>query len=170
MQSEVLGVLRGHFSHKNLHQFMINILFLLLVSMVGMVKAADIMQPVYVVHPAQVVTAETPTFVYKNLSISTTPVNVKLSATEIRGYYFYNHATAGNERYVKFFNRSTAPTIGVTVPDLTIPIGGRSSASYTFPRQVMFSEGLWICATKASGDLDLTLPGNGDVLGNIFYK
>jgi len=136
----------------------------------GVALSGDIMQPVSVVVSAPIAQSETPTNYYKNVNISTTAVNVKVGQTELRGYYFYNNAVAGNERYVKFFNRSTAPTPGVTIADLTIPIGGRSDAAYIFPRTVIFSNGLWIFATTGSGDTATGAPANGEVLGNIFYK
>jgi hypothetical protein len=130
----------------------------------------DFMQPVSVIQSAPVMTTETSTNFYKNTNINSEPAMVSSGKTELRGYYFYNNATAGNERYVKFFNLATAPTVGVTEADLTIPIGGRAYASYIFPRQVVFSEGLWIVATTGSGDTSTGSPTNGQVLGNIFYK
>lgn len=101
--------------------------------------------------------------VYKNVSLTATPVQVSGSPVNLCGFYIYNNATAGNERSIKFFDQVAAPTVGVTPPIMTITVGGRSGLPCPFPGIIPFKNALWILATTASGDSATVAPAAGEV-------
>ncbi len=107
---------------------------------------------------------------FKTVSLSTAPVHVTAASCAVWGWYFYNNATAGNERSVKFFNTVNAPVVGTTVPDMTITVGGRSPAALILPAQLNFSNGLWIISTTASGDSATAGPAAGEVSATVFFR
>jgi hypothetical protein len=79
--------------------------------------------------------------------------------------------TAAAARSVKFFDIAVAPTMGTTVPKITITLaasGGMSSVS--FPRGVNFTAGLWVSVTNNAGDSDNTAPTANDVLVTVFWQ
>lgn len=134
-------------------------------------RATDIQQPIRVDNWQVTTTVVSPSLYYfSNVSLSTTPVQVKASSTDIWGFYAYNNATPGNERSIKFYNRLTPPVVGTTPADLTFTIGGRSPGTLPLPSQIPFSNGLWINATTGSGTTATGAPLAGEVSIMIFYK
>jgi len=107
---------------------------------------------------------------FSNVSLSTTPVQIKASSCDIWAFYVYNNATAGNERSVKMYNRLSPPVLGTTPADLTFTVGGRSGLPMNLPEHFTFQNGLWIIATTASGTSGITAPLAGEVSVNFFYK
>ncbi len=126
--------------------------------------------PAYQAVVGTVAVSDVPLSTFKNVSLSTTPVQVKASACDLWAFYLYNKSAAGNEISVKFFNRATAPVVGTTPSDLTITIAGKSSAPQSFPHAVSFPNGLWILATTGSGDASPTPPAAEIVIVNLFFR
>jgi hypothetical protein len=72
--------------------------------------------------------------------------------------------------YIKFFwagttpNKSLPPVVGVTVPNLTVPINTTGNGP-TYVRGIVQNGPLWYTVTKNAGDTDATaLSTGGDVI------
>lgn len=107
---------------------------------------------------------------FKSVSVSTAPLQIKAGSGEIWGFYIYNNAAAGNERSVKFFDKTTAPVVGTTASSWTITCGGRSGTPLPLHLPVPFTNGLWIIATTASGDTVTTGATSGEVSIWVLYR
>ncbi len=103
---------------------------------------------------------------------NTTGVNIKNAAGQLYGWELSN-SNATNARFVKLYNKSSAPTCGTDTPVMTIAVAsglGGGGVSGTHSSGIAFSLGLGICVTGAVGDSDTTAPTANDVVVNIFYK
>lgn len=90
----------------------------------------------------------------------------------LRGYSLFNVATA--PRYVKYFNTSSTPTIGVAVPLITILLpastgGLGGGAVQTFVNGCNFPNGLAVAVTLNMADTDTGPAEKGDVVVNTYY-
>jgi hypothetical protein len=75
-------------------------------------------------------------------------------------------------RYVKFYNKASAPVVGTDVPLITIGIPAVSSSSFTLPALVGidFSIGISFAITLGAADGDATpLTVTANVTGLIAY-
>lgn len=75
-------------------------------------------------------------------------------------------------KYLKFFNKATAPTVGTDVPVLTIPlpIGQATPLSPILSDYgSLFATGLAYAITGAAPDLDTTAVAAGDVIVQLEY-
>lgn len=94
--------------------------------------------------------------------------NVKSSAARL--YAVYAAATVATTRWLKFFNKASAPTLGTDVPVKTIQIPASGSVNIgrtDFP--ALFPLGLSFAITANPGDLDATAVAAGDVIVDIDY-
>lgn len=106
--------------------------------------------------------------IYRNISLVATGVNIKASSGALTGYFISNlHATA--VRYVKLYNKATAPTVGTDVPVITIPLQPKVSANVSFSDHPLFNAGIGIGATTGIADNDTGAPDANDVVVNIYY-
>lgn len=107
--------------------------------------------------------------IYRNISTlaGTGPV-VKASEGNLYGWYLYN-ANASSIRYVKLYNKATAPTSADT-PVMTIPLPPNSGANVSLTFGASFSAGIGIRATTGAADSDNVSPGLNEVTVNLFYK
>lgn len=110
----------------------------------------------------------TDTNVYRNIDIDETGKNIKASAGVITGYFISNLNTSA-VRYIKFYNKATAPTVGTDTPFLTIPLQPKTAANLSASDHIYFSAGIGIGATTGVADNDSGAPSNNDVVVNIFY-
>lgn len=106
--------------------------------------------------------------IYRALDANATGANVKASAGQLYGYYIFNAAAA--TRYVKLYNKATAPTVGTDTPVLTIPIPAGAGANVEFVNGIAFSLGIGIGATTALADNSTAAPTTNDVIVNLLYK
>jgi hypothetical protein len=109
---------------------------------------------------------------YTLLSAATTNAqSVKASAGQLYGYYISN--VSAGVRFVKLYNKASAPTVGTDTPVLTFPIptNGTSGAgaNVSFNPGIAFSTGIAIAITGADGTADTTAIGVGDVRLNLLY-
>lgn len=112
------------------------------------------------------VTGATPA---KVLSAATTNATlVKNSAARVYGYRFANTNTTAF-RYVKFYNATTAPTVGTTVPLYTVPLAPNSTGDAQFTIPISHSTGLGYAITASPADNDTTAVAAGEVTGHILY-
>jgi hypothetical protein len=105
---------------------------------------------------------------YRNISLLATGVLIKGGAGCVFGYFIAN--SSASTRFVKFYNKTAAPTVGTDVPLLTLAIPAASAANYYFGPGIQFDLGIGIGATTLVADNDATAPTANDVVVNIFYK
>jgi len=117
-----------------------------------------------VIHPR----ADNGASTYRNISLLATGQLIKAGGGNVFGYFIANNAAT--VRYVKFYDKLTAPTVGTDTPLLTLPIPASSAANYYLGPGVQFSAGIGIGATTLVADSDATAPTANDVVVNIFYK
>jgi hypothetical protein len=96
---------------------------------------------------------------------STNATLVKASAARVYGYQFTNLTAA--TKFVKFFNKATAPVPGTDVPIYIVAIPPNAAISDTDIVPVAFSLGLGYTITNGVADTDTTAVAANDVVGRI---
>jgi hypothetical protein len=99
---------------------------------------------------------------------TTNATSVKGSAGQVYGWYLSNVNAAA--RYVKLYNKATAPTVGSDTPVLTlmVPSGGGSNAFV--PQGVAFSTGIAFAITTGAADSDTGAVAANEIVVNLLYK
>jgi hypothetical protein len=92
---------------------------------------------------------------------------VKASAGQVYGWFLSN--INASPRYVKLFNKATAPTVGTDVPVLTLLIPAGGAANCEFSNGIAFSTGIGFATTTAAADTDTGAVAVGEVVVNILY-
>lgn len=109
---------------------------------------------------------------YYNVDLDETGISVKGTPGQIYGWYVTNHAMA--PRYIKLYNKATAPTVGSDTPVMTISIPAGTSPITSevadFTNGIAFSLGIGIGATTGKAHADTGAPAVGDVMVSVFYK
>ena len=78
---------------------------------------------------------------------------------------------SASTRYVKLYNKASAPTVGTDVPVMTIPIPTNSFLTFEFgPTGMKFSTGIALAITGAIGDADTTAVAANDVKIMMTYN
>lgn len=106
--------------------------------------------------------------VYRNINLGASGVNVKASAGQVFGWYIYNNATS--TRYVKIYNKATAPTVGTDVPVLTLGIPAGGAANVEYANGMALALGIGIAATTGVADANTGAPAANDVVVNLMWK
>lgn len=106
--------------------------------------------------------------IYRNIDANATGVNIKASAGQLYGWYLYNQSAS--IRFVKFYNKASAPTVGTDTPVLTIPIPAGGGCNVLNTIGIAFSLGIGIGATTGIADANTSAPTANDVICNVFYK
>jgi len=104
--------------------------------------------------------------IYRNLDLSVTGQVIKASAGQVYGWYLFNNASS--VRYLKIYNKATAPTQADT-PVMTIPIPATSGANVEYNIGLEFTAGISVRATTGIADSNTDAPSTNDVVINIFY-
>lgn len=102
---------------------------------------------------------------------NTTPVAVDGAgnvANTLGGWVLFN--AAASTRFVRFFNKGVAPTMGTDTARLVVPLPAGALANVGLVRPVLFDLGLWVSVTTAMADADNTAPVANDVLMTLFYQ
>jgi len=108
---------------------------------------------------------------YKLISTASTNANVVKSS----GGNLYSIVAIGQTstiRYLKLYNKATAPSVGTDVPVMTIPVPANlqgAGVSIPFSIGVNFSLGISLAITSGSADNDTGVVGAGDVILNLTY-
>lgn len=72
-------------------------------------------------------------------------------------------------RYLKIYNKATAPTVGTDTPILTLPLPPSAAFAFDFPAQY-FSAGIAYALTTGVADADTGAVGAGDIVAlNLAY-
>jgi hypothetical protein len=102
---------------------------------------------------------------------STNATSVKASAGQVYGIAVYSTNAAA--RYLKLYNKASAPTVGTDTPvlRLTIP-GGTAGAGLNFEisNGAAFATGIAFALTTGAADTDTTGVALNEILVNILYK
>ena len=106
--------------------------------------------------------------IYRSIDVNATGVNVKSSAGQVYGWYLFN--TGSQTRYVKLYNKATAPTVGTDTPVMTIPLPAGGGANVFSDIGLAFSSGIGIGATQGVADNNTSAPASNEVLAHIYYK
>ena len=83
------------------------------------------------------------------------------------GFYFYNNAAA--TRYIKYYDKATAATVGTDTPKLTFPVPAASGAVVEIQGGIEFALGISVGASTGVADNDTGAPAANDVVVNTFY-
>ena len=108
---------------------------------------------------------------YKLISLATTNANVVKSS----GGNLYSIVAIGltsTVRYLKLYNKATAPTVGTDIPVMTIPIPANTQGAgiaIPFNIGVNFPLGISLAITGTAADNGTTVIGAGDVIINLTY-
>ena len=103
------------------------------------------------------------------VSAATTNATVaKASRGRLFGWYASNVNAAA--RYLKIYDKATAPTVGTDVPVLTImlPIGG--NAAHDLGEGIVFSTGIGFALTTGVADNDTGAISAAESTVNLFFR
>lgn len=107
--------------------------------------------------------------VWPNNTTPQAPDGTGSSAVSLCGWVLQNTAAAA--RYVRFFDKASAPTMGTDKAKLVVPLAAASTPGpVMLPRPVLFKSGLWVSVTTGQADTDATAPAAGDVLANVLFQ
>lgn len=99
---------------------------------------------------------------------STNATNLKNVAGTIGGIVAINLTAA--VKFLKIYNKATAPTVGTDVPVFTIPIPASTDGNgFVWNVPITLSAGISFAITGAAADNDTTALTAGDVVVNIAY-
>jgi hypothetical protein len=106
---------------------------------------------------------------YKLISAATTnATSVSTTAnTLLYGYYISN--TNAAVRYVKFYNKASAPTVGTDTPVLVLAIPGSGAANVSFSAGINFTTGLAFATTTGAADSDTAAVAANEIIVNLVY-
>jgi hypothetical protein len=100
---------------------------------------------------------------------TTNATSVKATTGQVYGYDIYNANAA--VRFVKLYNKATAPTVGTDIPVRTIGIPPASRVSADTPYGIgSFPLGIALATTTVITDADATAVAAGDLAINLDYK
>lgn len=99
---------------------------------------------------------------------STNATSVKAAPGSIAGIYVFNNNAA--IRFLKLYNKASAPTVGTDVPVMTIPIGPGAARSIDPPGGIEFTIGIAFATTTGIADNNSGAVGADDLHGIITYK
>ena len=99
---------------------------------------------------------------------TTNATSAKASAGDVFFISAYNSNAA--VRYLKLYNKASAPTVGTDTPVMTIALVPSTGFVLDLPSPLHFSTGIAYALTTGSADADSTAVGAADILGlNIGY-
>ena len=100
---------------------------------------------------------------------TTNATSSKASTAWLFSVSWYNTNAAA--RFLKIYNKASAPTVGTDTPFLTIALPQTAGNSITFQSPLYLSTGLAFALTVNASDADTTAVGAGDVVGlNLVYS
>lgn len=105
---------------------------------------------------------------YKLISANSTNSTLVHAGTTRLASYFVSNQNA-SARFVKLYDKATAPTVGTDVPKWTIAIPGGSAANLSFAEPILFVLGLGIGTTTGVADADTGAVAATEVVVNLGY-
>ncbi len=107
------------------------------------------------------------TMYHRKATGDTNLVSIKGSAGQIYGLHVVNRA--GAERFVKLYNKASAPVLLSDVPVIVIPLRAGETAVISEINGMAFSAGIAMAITGGIGDTDTTALTANDVVLNLRY-
>ena len=103
---------------------------------------------------------------------STNATSVKASAGVLYGLYVINNnATATNFRYLKFYNKASAPTVGTDTVVIPYGLPGTGGGQQTIPPTgIPFTTGIAYATTTGAADSDTGAVAANEIVGYLCYK
>ena len=98
---------------------------------------------------------------------TTNATSVKATAGRVLGYTLTN--TTAAFKFVRLYNKATAPTVGTDSPAVIIGLPPNSTIIRTVEGGVGYSLGIAYAITGLVADLDATITAVNDVVGEIDY-
>jgi len=106
---------------------------------------------------------------YKLQSAATTNASlVKPGDTTL--YHLVATNTNAAVRYLKLYDKATAPTVGTDSPEMTIALPATSTVSIPFAEGQRFLLGLGLATTVGIADSDVAAVGANDVKARLSYE
>lgn len=102
---------------------------------------------------------------------STNATSVKASAGTLYMVSAINLNAAA--RYLKFYNKASAPTVGTDTPVLTFAIPGNTAGAgfiISVPQGIEFTTGIAFALTTAAADADTGAVAASEIIVNLAYK
>jgi hypothetical protein len=102
---------------------------------------------------------------------STNPVSVKAGAGQLYGIVATNINAA--VRYLKLYNKASAPTVGTDVPVMTIALPGNTAGAglaIDFANGIAFATGIAAALTTGVGDSDTGAVAANELVIHLIYK
>jgi hypothetical protein len=124
--------------------------------------AAGTSLPVVVTNSVAISTLPNTTTHYLNSAATTNVTSVKTTAGNLYAVTWSN--MSANPRYLKLYNKASAPTIGTDIPVMVIPLAANASGTIEMGTLgVRFSTGIAYAVTGNSPDADATVIVAGEV-------
>lgn len=103
------------------------------------------------------------------ISAATTNATVaKASGGKLFGWSCSNINAA--VRYLKIYNKATAPTVGTDVPQLTLALPPGLVTHAQFPMGITFTAGISFALTTAAADADTGAVAAGEQVVNLLLR
>jgi hypothetical protein len=109
-----------------------------------------------------------PTLKRVKAASGTNSTSVKGSAGQLYGYSLFNNTASA--RYVKLYNKASAPSIGSDTPAFTIIVPANGGANVEWKMGIPFGTGIGFGITGGVGDSDTTSVSADDVHGFLLYQ
>jgi hypothetical protein len=109
--------------------------------------------------------------VQRLLSAAASTNSTLVKATVGRVYLITGYNAAASVRFLKLYNKSTAPTVGTDTPIATFALAPSAMFAFDFDAiGLSFSAGIGFGLSNLNPDADTTALTAGDIVGmNIFY-
>lgn len=113
---------------------------------------------------------------YRLVSLATTNLLCPVAnPVRLEGIYALNTTTTN--KYIKLYNKASAPVVNTDIPLITVLVPGTVAATSSVPvyiplpdKGIWFSLGLAHAVTGAVGDTDATAVGAGEIYFTLAYQ
>ena len=99
---------------------------------------------------------------------TTNATNVKSTPGVVHGWALYN--INASPRYLKIYDKATAPTVGTDTPIMTLLIPSNSGNNFEVPKGILCSSGISFALTTGITHADTGAVAASEIIVNIFYK
>ena len=102
-----------------------------------------------------------------NSAASTNAASIKASGANLYGMSIMN--ASASTKYVRFYNKASAPTVGTDVPIMVVAVPATSSKEIEYVPAMRFGTGLAVAITGGAAVTDSTAVAAGDVQLMVSY-
>ena len=105
---------------------------------------------------------------YLTSAATTNGNNVKASAGQVYGFAATNSNTSN--RYLRFYNSASAPTVGTTATFMGFMLPGSGGIAISFPLAIDMTTGIGISLTTGAADTDTGAVAADEIKLTVLYK